>query len=950
MESAPRPQNNGEAPLDDESAEKEKNIEGFTSRELERLAKITGRVPDDEGVITLNLALRYRKYQQALELVGKTDRSNTENPNTQTMIQRETMEDIATLKRELEEAMYLYDKRFAEMDEQNRRKEAKDSYRRHERAESGATHEEPGYWAKAQEARNSRREQYEQRRDAAAEDLASKLDGIVGDVEGSEIFKTYEWNKEEYPEEPVRDRRDGLDGAGKQGLFVDGKYDWKLYPHAPEKGNPDDGNGENPNPEEDPDNKVDIGVKIEGIEQEFEEDRKERLKELEDRLENLRPDIAELYARNRRLIVGGENRAQFNKVRGEYGKLMDEYLRLKAGQNYEKGKHEIADRLETRIEELTSEIEQKLTEFCGGDPEHSTKTQEEVDAEKARLVEEAEKKLRDEYGEMTEAVKKMINAEFVQSFVDEELKLEEATTDALDNGSLCRKFVNKVLNNKKLKIVLGVAAVAGLAVTGGMLAAGLAAGTMAVGLSFTAGGVAAGAAKGAFGGVLMSRQNSKNSAVRGFTSEEEIREGLESIDVTDKNSDTANVADYLMSQYKEANDTDRSSNRKKTLISAGIGAAIGGLTSGIQISNIESTVQTSQGITGYEPTEVHAANLDNVNIPKGHGAMDTFTQLGGKPGDYQKFQDIMFSYDQKYGLVPGSNGETSGVGGLVGRFAHTYPGRINTWPDVVQSYMTEVADEAARQGLIPSVTTGGGPIYGTITKIVETEVPNAFLNFLTRATALVGATSIGGATSNSETVRYNNDSETPAPEGGEGGGETPAPEGGEGGGEGGGETPAPEGGEGGGEGGGETPAPEGGEGGEGSGETPAPEGGEGGGETPAPEGGEGGEGSGETPAPEGGEGGEGNENRERANNDLEFRRQIIDTIGDQIGITGIDIVAATSDFEIKGQSVFNARAESWWDSLNDEAKEAVRNFERSIDDSERGTNLLKDWLQNRGEL
>ena len=76
---------------------------------------------------------------------------------------------------------------------------------------------------------------------------------------------------------------------------------------------------------------------------------------------------------------------------------------------------------------------------------------------------------------------------------------------------------------------------------------GIAAGTMSVGLSYTAGGVALGAGKGALMGGLMSRQNSKNSAVRGFVSEEEIQKVLN----WHKNADfkLENVSYKLITKY-----------------------------------------------------------------------------------------------------------------------------------------------------------------------------------------------------------------------------------------------------------------------------------------------------------------------------------------------------------------------------------------------------------------
>lgn len=690
----------------------------------------------------------------------------------------------------------------------------------------------------------------------------------------------------------------------------------------PEEDDDEEPTGED-NPEGDP-KKVDIETKLKGPEQEFKEINKERIKELEGKLEKILPNLAELYAKNRRLFVGKANRAEFIKVKGEYGELMDEYMRLKAKENYETGKHEINDRLGTRIEELTKEIEEKLTEFVGGDPENSTKTQEEVDVEKQRLMEEAEKQLRAEYGEMAGALKDKINADFVEDYIRQESKLEDATIDALDNGTLCRKFVHKVLNNKILKGVLVGAAVAGLAVTGVGLAAGLAAGTMTIGLGFTAGGVAAGAAKGALGGTLMSRQDSKNSAVRGFTSEEEIRKNLEDIDITSLDDNTANVTDYLMGQYSEANNSDRKSNRKKTLISAGIGAAIGGFMSGVHINNVETSTQDIRQFADNEPTEYHAANLDNVNIPKGHGAYDTFTQLGGRPEDYSKFQDIMFKLDPKYGLVPGSNGETAGLNGLVGNFAHTYPGTINTWPDAAQSYITEVANEAARQGLIPGFQTGGAPIYNTITQIVTKEVPNAFMNFLARATAAAGIGVIGNKIGGSGSRNTESTPSEASPED-----ETII------------NVDTPEG-------------PDMYVDGEwvrenGSESSPA--------ETEqSPESNPENESTSfeeiineesETEAPSGEQLPEDNI-VEQINKQLKFRQQVEDSLGSLVGDSGVEIVSERGDY-LADPAEFNTRIETWWNNLDDTTKDAVRSFERGQADSDLGK-PLRNWLSSKGEL
>ena len=494
-------------------------------------------------------------------------------------------------------------------------------------------------------------------------------------------------------------------------------------------------------------NKVEIGeINIDGIEQKFAEDKSRELAAVEKELEALMPEMAELYARNRRLIVGNWNRAKFNKVRGEYSKLLDKCLKLRAEKTFEKGKHEIADKIDKRVEELRAKIEKELTEFAGGDLEKTEKSQEVIDAKKSELIKEAEEALRKEYSEEIDKQKTKINVEFLADFIAQETKLEEATVHALDNGSFCRKFVNKVINNKALKIALVGAAAAGLAVTG----VGLVAGGLSIGFSLTAGGFATGALKGGLSGFLMSRQNSKNSAVRAFADESEIVRQLQGIDVTKQDASTANVAKWLMKQYGNASEKDRRSNVKKTAISVGLGAAIGGFTSGIKLGkNVTQEVSYSKR-TGTNPvnTEYNIdANLSQVNQPQGTGLYKTMEQMGVPKEKWDEALKIAYDIEPRYGLSPGSNGVTAGFNGTVGRLAEAYPGPINTWPDTAQAFITETAKEWAKQGLMSSevIRTGGEPTYDIITKTTTDFIPNAFMSFLTRATAIAGASALGGA-------------------------------------------------------------------------------------------------------------------------------------------------------------------------------------------------------------
>jgi len=513
--------------------------------------------------------------------------------------------------------------------------------------------------------------------------------------------------------------------------------------------------------DEDTGNKVEVGeINIEGIEQQFEDDRTERMTELEEKLDKIMPDIAELYARNRRLVVGAENRANFVKVQGEYSKLLDEYLRLKAGEVHDAGERKNAERISARIEELRADIEGALLVFAGGNFNNTEKTQEEIDEEKQRLILKANEILKEEYGEWTAEVKEDVDAAFLEELLNQQKKLEEATIDKLDNGSICRKFVNKVINNKVLKGVLVGAAVAGLAVTGVGLVAGLATGAMTIGLGFTAGGVASGALKGGLGGLIMSRQNSKNSAVRGFVDEDKIKEQIERIDLSKENPDVSNVSEWLIGQYNSANIKDRRSNQKKTALSVGIGAALGAFASGIKINNVSTVQQTETVQTGTTPIEYNVdANLAQVNQPYDTGLYETMRQMGVPQDNWERALEIAYRVEPSYGLSPGSNGVHAGFNGVVGRLAEAYPGPIDTWPSEARSFITEVAREWAREGLMPSIRTGGEPIYSTITRTVTEYIPNAFLNFLARTTATIGAGAIGGRVAGSTTV----DSESSAP-------------------------------------------------------------------------------------------------------------------------------------------------------------------------------------------
>jgi hypothetical protein len=169
--------------------------------------------------------------------------------------------------------------------------------------------------------------------------------------------------------------------------------------------------------------------------------------------------------------------------------------------------------------------------------------------------------------------------------------------------------------------------------------------------------------------------------------------------------------------------------------------------SGVQI-NKAVDVNTSERVqVGTEPTEYRATNLENINVKKGYGALDALEDLGLDVNDPEKVQramEIIYKHDPEFGMVPGSNGEVAGLNGAVGNYAHTYPGSISTWPDAAQGLWRAVSQELADIGDIPrTVVRSGGPVFETVTKVATEYVPNAFMNFITRATATVGAGAIG---------------------------------------------------------------------------------------------------------------------------------------------------------------------------------------------------------------
>ena len=470
----------------------------------------------------------------------------------------------------------------------------------------------------------------------------------------------------------------------------------------------------------------------------IDEDKVNRIHELEEWFEKMRPELADLYAKNRRLFVGSENRAEFNRIRGEYDERMTEYLRLKARESYEAQDDNVRKKLQAKFDERKAGIDEQVLDFAGGDFENTEKIPEEIEELRQRLLDVAAENLKQEYGDLVEAAKTKVNADFLEKYIEQENDLWSDTNDKLDKGSIFRKAVSKIITNKHIKGALIGAAVVGLAVTG----VGLATGAVVLGGAALGAGTAIGAAKGAITGLVMSRQSSESSALNAVDAEtrsQNIREQLEGIDFLAENDDVRNAVSWMMEQYNEAKNIDRKSNVKRTAISAGLGAAIGAVVGSVQVGSESSTPVVKSDFKGYDPISYDVSNnLSNINIPEGHGAATTFQQLGGDPANYSQFEQILHNVAHQYQMSPGSNGVVAGYDGTVGDFAFTYEGQISEWPDVARSMIADAAKQAAEQGLIPAQQVGGGAIYDTTVDAIREFTTDWFRSFLAWGTVAAG--------------------------------------------------------------------------------------------------------------------------------------------------------------------------------------------------------------------
>ena len=474
-------------------------------------------------------------------------------------------------------------------------------------------------------------------------------------------------------------------------------------------------------------------------------------------------DLAELYAKNRRLLAGPGTREKFEAAKKEYQQLLVEHLSSLGHSEYTAGFGSLSTGIQTMATELAIKNNSELVSFAGGDLEHPTKTPEEIEAKREELRREAEAKMKEKYPDMVDGLETTVTSKIIEEYAKSRAELEEATIDALDNGTVCRKAVSKIITNKWVKRGLMAAAAAGLAVAAVGMGHGVADGSLAVSFGYTAGGIMAGSIRGGLSGALMSRQDSKTSAIRNYG--DDVAGNIEERIKAGERITAEDLATEAMSDYATANQSDLRSNRLKTAVSAGVGATIGAAASGIHVDNVVHSTTTERVQTGTTP-EQYDVDLSKIDIHEGSGMGETFTDLGGDPTKISEAVKIAHQFDSQYGMVPGSNSIVPGAGDQVGDFAHTYPGTIDTWPQQAREYITQVAQKWAEDGLIDATKTGGEPIFSIVEKTVINYIPNLFYNALIQAEATVIPGVIGGTASLSKEPKQ----ETPSSE------ETPATE------------------------------------------------------------------------------------------------------------------------------------------------------------------------------
>lgn len=531
------------APETEHSAESKSD----TQRDLERLAKITGRSVDDPEIIKLNLRLKVEQLNRLGEAYDAQEGSGR---------QIGFMQDAATAKRELEEAMYLYDQKFEEMNDKGSRIKAQ-----LERTQDPEARRRLMDELRRLKDHGNTEGHGTPRRDRA-DQLTDRLGDISSSLDGSEILATYELHQGEYPADPISGRRrtDTVDWRGKPEYDENGVYighpfsvgeTLKLEPKAPlekslpkiedttsDGGSPeqDPGSGDpDPNPK-DPEDPKSPDPKPEGVETETPEPPESK------------------PGRELELYTGGN--MEIPPIdSGDYPEL---YARRK---NLSGGDIEALDREAERLrDDISANIQARINNFTAENP-----------------------------GATLEQIQQFA----MQCYVESQNEIQQDVIAAIDgqgyenaNGEVrgrspLRRFgawMDK--HGSKVKKGMFVVGAAGAIVLTGGVIAGAIAPAFAVGA-----GTAIGAVKGALVGLGMSRHGSKESASRNIDLTTGRYENMFAEMDPNSVTDYARIADHLMLQYNASADKDHETNIKKSRRAAVIGASIGAIAGSISFNS-----------------------------------------------------------------------------------------------------------------------------------------------------------------------------------------------------------------------------------------------------------------------------------------------------------------------------------------------------------------------------
>lgn len=615
-----------------------------TIRDLERLAQITGRAIDDPELIKLNLKLKHEQFNNLRRAYDGQEGS---------VRQEGFMKDMATAKRELEEAMYLYEPEFAKMDEKRVRirqqlerttdptektKLRRELFRLNDHgfvANQNAAElrridmmlrneNDPGRRAELKLQRSELEAEGKRtpRRDLA-DSLEEKLDNIVSDSNiDPEILATYELNKLEYPADPISSRRrsDTLDWRGKPEYDSNGIYigsspanngRWILEPKPPAAINVIE-TADQPqlNPEPDTINIDDEGASLPIEEQPVNSDQSS-----DGEVPPISPNLGNESGDGNEGEVREAQKVEVPPI--DLGDYPDLYARRK---NLDGGQRDDLEKEARKLSEsMTANIEAQVNNFIAENP--------------AATPEE-------------------IRAFTLNCYVDAQNMVQEAVVAAIDGvgytdaegnekgKSRLRRFgawLDK--HGSKLKKGLLVAGLAGAVVMTGGVLAGAIAPAFALGT-----GTVIGATKGAAVGLGMSRHGSKESASRDIR--ENMTQGFEQMSQEDSVR-FAEISDYIMNQYNRAADKDHKLNVKKSARAATVGAVLGGLAGSLSFDS-PNTVEVSQTISvANQPPDIPSHTIQPGELT-GHIIQNTLREMGLSEGDRFVMPDGSTNLDAIY--------------------------------------------------------------------------------------------------------------------------------------------------------------------------------------------------------------------------------------------------------------------------------------------------------------